>query len=101
MASSKSSALPCGMPSTTSMSTTSASSFDAIQWAAVAPTLPAPTMLTFFLISILLGVSNLHLVADSHVSDDARRKLARAHLGCAGGLAFKIIRDEFLLDGLL
>src|ERR1700738_2339061 len=54
MASSRSSALPWGTPSTTSIKTTSANSFDAIQCAAVAPTLPAPTMLTFFRIRILL-----------------------------------------------
>jgi hypothetical protein len=32
---------------------------EAIQWAAVAPTLPAPTMLTLFLICYLLKVSYL------------------------------------------
>src|ERR1700689_3566654 len=41
------------MPSTTSINTTSANSFDAIQCAAVAPTLPAPTMLTFFCMLLL------------------------------------------------
>src|ERR1700761_7322670 len=44
----RSSAFPCGTPSTTSSSTTSASSFAAIQCAAVAPTLPEPTIVTFF-----------------------------------------------------
>src|SRR5579863_6495186 len=55
MASSRSSALPCGTPSTTSINTTSASSLEAIQWAAVAPTLPAPTIETFLrMIPVLL-----------------------------------------------
>ena len=44
VASSRSRALPWGMPSTTSTSTTSPSSRTTAQWAAVAPTLPAPTM---------------------------------------------------------
>ena len=42
-----SSPLPCGSPSTTSTMTTSASSRSAIRWARVAPTLPAPTIVTF------------------------------------------------------
>src|ERR1700751_3967416 len=54
MASSKSRPLPCGTPSMMSIKTTSASSFDAIQCAAVAPTLPEPTMLTFFRMSLPL-----------------------------------------------
>jgi hypothetical protein len=54
MASSRSSALPWGMPSAMSMRTTSASSLAAIQCAAVAPTLPAPTILTFFRMMLLV-----------------------------------------------
>src|SRR5258706_15589771 len=48
-ASKRSSAFPCGMPSTWGMSTRtiSPSSLEAAQCAAVAPTLPAPTMLIF------------------------------------------------------
>src|ERR1035437_894499 len=60
-ASCRSRALPCATPSTTSTSTTSASSLDAIQCAAVAPTLPAPTMLTFFRIFFSLLNRNVFL----------------------------------------
>src|SRR3990170_163208 len=45
-----SSALPWGMPSVISTSTTSASCASTIRCARVAPTLPAPTTVTFFLI---------------------------------------------------
>src|SRR5579871_728726 len=45
---SKSRPLPCGTPSTTSTKTTSASSFSAIRNPQLAPTLPAPTTVTFF-----------------------------------------------------
>ena len=38
----RSSALPCGIPSTTSTRTTSPSSFSTVYWATEAPTLPAP-----------------------------------------------------------
>src|SRR5215204_1774589 len=41
---------PCGTPSTTSTKTTSASSLSAMRTAQFAPTLPAPTTVTFFLI---------------------------------------------------
>src|SRR5580698_10185255 len=98
MASSRSSALPCGIPSTTSISATSASSLAAIQCAAVAPTLPAPTMLTLFRISSPVNCAKYFRL---HVSDDARGKLARAHLRCAGELAFEVVRDTLLLDRLL
>src|SRR5579862_6807140 len=129
MASSRSSALPCGMPSTTSTRTTSASSLDAIQWAAVAPTLPAPTMLTFLrIVSILLvqqrsgvgGASEVsgaskRIAANSantrearpaplaplHVSDNSCCELAGSHLGCVGELTLEIVCDELLLNGLL
>src|SRR5262245_20689946 len=40
-------AFPCGTPWTISTSTTSASSLSAIRCAAVAPTLPAPSTVTF------------------------------------------------------
>src|ERR1035441_3439538 len=45
---SRSSPLPCGTPSTTSTRTTSASSLSAMRTAQFAPTLPAPTTVTFF-----------------------------------------------------
>src|SRR5882757_2991047 len=48
IACSRSSAFPCGTPSTTSSNTTSASSLAAIQCPAVAPTFPEPTTVTFF-----------------------------------------------------
>src|ERR1700728_3411175 len=51
--SSISSPLPCGTPSTTSTRTTSANSFAAIFWAVLAPTLPAPTTVTFLRITLL------------------------------------------------
>ena len=47
----RSSALPCGTPSTTSINTTSASSFSAMRSAQFAPTFPAPITVTFFLIN--------------------------------------------------
>src|SRR5437868_173354 len=47
-------ALPCGTPSTTSISTTSASSLSAMRSAQLAPTLPAPTTVTFFRTSLIL-----------------------------------------------
>src|ERR1035437_2048572 len=162
-ASCRSRALPCGTPSTTSTSTTSASSLDAIQCAAVAPTLPAPTMLTFFLIFFSLLNRNVFLSSCAarligqwgrtslervpaksvtqrlkpplillvlmpglkpwptgpglppyptchgltgpacwlHVADNARGKLAGAHLGGAGGLSFEVVGDELLQDRLL
>src|SRR3989442_748462 len=42
--------LPWGIPSTMSMRTTSASSWSTRRWARVAPTLPAPTTVTFLFI---------------------------------------------------
>src|SRR4051794_4785539 len=94
MASSRSSALPWGMPSAASISTTSASSLAAVQCAAVAPTLPAPTMVTFLRMSLL---SFLLL----HVFDHSRCELAGLHLGGALHLALEVIGYVFLLDGLL
>src|SRR3974390_3465705 len=44
----KSRPLPCGTPSITSTKTTSASSFSAMRSPQLAPTLPAPTTVTFF-----------------------------------------------------
>src|ERR1700760_3543922 len=87
-ASSKSSPLPCGTPSTTSTSTTSASSLAAIQCAAVAPTLPAPTMVTFFRIFLL-----------THVFDHSRGKFTRLCLGSAGHLPLKIVGYILLQNG--
>ena len=48
-------ALPAGTPSRTSTITTSASSFSTMRKAVVAPTLPAPTTVTFFLMLPLLS----------------------------------------------
>ena len=50
-----SSDFPCGTPSTMSTSTTSASSLSAIPCATVAPTLPAPTTVTFVFIRLPSG----------------------------------------------
>src|SRR5665213_1396347 len=101
MASIKSSALPCGTPSTTSTKTISASSLAAIQCAVVAPTLPAPTIDTFFRIVlpyklvIALGANRIH------VFDHARGEFAGADLGCTLHLPLEVIGDELLLDGPL
>src|ERR1700722_8739883 len=103
MASSRSSALPCGMPSATSISTTSASSLAAIQCAAVAPTFPAPTMVTFLRMS-LLSVFALRIAAGAcllHVFDHSCSELTGLHLGRALHLALEVVGDELLLDGLL
>src|SRR5580698_7579850 len=107
MASSRSSALPCGTPSTTSISTTSASSYAAIQCAAVAPTLPAPTIVTFFrILSSLQLVGSLNHLDDyrslaigvlwqaSHVLDHARCKLAGLGLGRALHPALEVVGHE-------
>src|SRR3990172_8069142 len=52
----RSSAFPCGIPSTMSTSTTSQKSFSASRCAVVAPTFPAPITVIFFrLIWVLLG----------------------------------------------
>ena len=51
-ASVRSSALPWGTPSTMSTKTTSHKSFSARRWAVVAPTLPAPTTVTFLSITL-------------------------------------------------
>src|ERR1700761_4473791 len=103
MASRRSSALPCGIPSATSIRTTSASSLAAIQCAAVAPTFPAPTIVTFLRMS-LLYVFALRFAAGAcllHVFNHSRREFAGLHLGCALHLALEVVGDELLLDGLL
>src|ERR1700685_4387198 len=89
-ASSKSRLLPWGTPSTTSTSTMSANSLPAIQWAAVAPTFPAPTMVTFFRIFLL-----------THVLDHSRGEFARLRLGGSGDLPLKIVGHMLLQNGLL
>src|SRR6478609_858289 len=99
MASSRSSAFPCGIPSATSIRTTSASSLAAIQCAAVAPTFPAPTMVTFLRMSLLsCSPSAANLL---HVFDHSRGELARLHFGGTLHLALEVIGDELLLDSLL
>src|ERR1700679_3567485 len=95
-ASRRSSALPCGIPSATSIRPTSASSLAAIQCAAVAPTFPAPTMVTFLRMS-LLSVFALRVAAGAcslHVVDHSRGKLTGLHLGRALHLAFEVVGDE-------
>src|SRR3989304_1540916 len=86
----RSRALPWGMPSTMSTRTTSASSLAGIQWAQVAPTLPAPTMVTL-LLRIMAG--------SSHVIDDGAGELGALHLGRAGHLPGEVVGDALLLDG--
>src|SRR6185437_10994624 len=104
MASSRSRPLPCGTPSRTSISTTLASSFDAIQWAAVAPTLPAPTIVTFLRMEILpVYEQNCldcgFLAPVHHVVNHVSGKLTGLYLGSARHLALKIVRDKLLRDG--
>src|SRR5271168_4133719 len=92
-----------------STSTTSASSFAAIQCAAVAPTFPAPTIVTFFRIFLLQSGRSRCFVPKArpagravlHIADHAAREFARLRLGRTGHLALKIVRDILLLDGLL
>src|SRR5579864_3232670 len=86
MASSRSNPLPWGIPSNTSISTTSASSLAAIQWAVVAPTFPAPTIVTF------LRILSLHRL------NHAGRELAGLHLGGALHLPFEIVGYILLLN---
>src|SRR3954471_14490930 len=103
MASSRSSALPCGTPSTMSISTTSASSLLAIQWAAVAPTFPEPTIETFLRMNSPqvklqecvwpLSRRKLCLV---HVADDGGPELACLYLLRAFHLAGKVIGHDLL-----
>src|SRR5262245_44660551 len=104
----RSSALPCGMPSTMSTSTTSASSFDAIQWAQVAPTLPAPMTVTLFLRGMWLS-SRVRLLfrrffvssdVALHVADDRGAELGALDLFGAGHLTGEIVGHRLLLDGL-
>src|SRR5579864_7884200 len=104
MASSRSRPLPCGMPSSTSMSTTLPSSFDATQWAAVAPTLPAPTIVIFFRIQVLsfsafVRLDGRHPVVEHHVVDDVVGKLAGADLGCARHLPLEVVGDQLIQNG--
>src|ERR1700750_2418064 len=99
MASSRSSALPWGMPSTTSISTTSASSLAAIQCAAFAPTFPAPTTVTFLRMSLLSSSPSAANLL--HVFDHSRCELAGLNLGGALHLTLEVVSHELLLDGLL
>src|SRR5437016_1767597 len=74
-ASSRSSALPWGMPSTTSTSTTSPSSFSTTYWATLAPTLPAPTAVIFAR-AVIRFSSRLQ---GRHVLDDLAAELRALH----------------------
>src|SRR5438270_6434827 len=105
IASSRSSPLPWGTPSTMSMRTTSASSLEAIQCAAVAPTLPEPTMETFFRMPsplIFAELSGFYFAAarramffrrgpQGHVFDHVVRELAGLHFLRARHLPLEII----------
>src|SRR5690349_17131825 len=72
-ASLKSKAFTWGMPSMTSTSTMSASRWDTIHWAAEWPTSPAPTIVTFSRLRLILRP----LGGLSHLLDDGCGKLAR------------------------
>src|SRR5205807_6179547 len=90
-ASSRSSALPCGMPSMTWTSTTSASRCESIHWAAEWPTFPAPTIVTFARVLPIRRPSRA-----SHVVDDGRGKLAGARLAGAFHEARQIVGHDLL-----
>src|ERR1700730_6950167 len=102
IACSKSSALPCGMPSCTSIKTMSASSFAAIQWAAVAPTLPAPTILTFLRIVLLRSLLKCRCRARLlHALDHVCCEFACLHLRRAWHLPLEVISYLLVPDRLL
>src|ERR1700677_4495191 len=69
----------------------SASSLAAIQCAEVAPTWPAPTMVTFFRILLLTR----------HIFDDPGREFTCLGLGGPGHMPLKVVGYVFLPDGLL
>src|SRR5438876_2522620 len=96
-ASSRSSALPWGMPSTTSTSTTSPSSFSTTYWATLAPTLPAPTTVIF-----ARAVSRFSSrLQGRHVLDDLAAELRALHFLGAFHEAGEVVGDDLRLDGLL
>src|SRR5580704_12501462 len=115
IACSRSSAFPCGTPSTTSSSTTSANSFAAIQCAAVAPTFPEPTTVTFFRISSPFSLLSFRSPAEesafsilpelqlslAHILDHPRCELARLCLRRSLHPALEVIRNVLLSDRLL
>src|SRR5436189_5055105 len=96
-ASSRSSALPWGMPSTTSTSTTSPSSFSTTYWATLAPTLPAPTTVIFAR-AVIRFSSRLQ---GRHVLDDLAAELRALHFLGAFHEAGEVVGDDLRLDGLL
>src|SRR3990172_5011891 len=106
-ASSRSRALPCGSPSTISTRTTSASSFSTVYWATEAPTLPAPTTVTFGRIfpsrgsGFTVHSSLVPGLRSAHVFDDGICKLGALQLGGTLHQPSKIIGHALLLDGLL
>ena len=71
-----SSDLPCGTPSTMSTRTTSASSLSAIPCATVAPTLPAPTTVTFVFMAAdsIANAFRLHGDGKRHRRDDEEER---------------------------
>src|SRR5438105_3462228 len=94
------------MPSKTSVNTTSASSLAAIQWAAVAPTFPAPTIVTFLRIKFLPEILELQSTAGGlapvhHIFNQASGKFTCLYFGRSGHETLQIIGDLFLLYGEL
>src|SRR5260370_30206588 len=83
------------------MSTTLASSFDAIQWAVVAPTLPAPTIVTFLRMASPGWLNGRFLPPIHHVANNVRGKFAGLDLGGAGHEPLEIVSDKFLEYGCL
>src|SRR3972149_7879341 len=83
----RSSPFPCGTPSTISTRTTSASSFSTVYWATEAPTLPAPTTVTFGRIfpsrgsGFTVHSSLVPGLRSAHVFDDGICKLGALQLG--------------------
>src|SRR5438552_4728437 len=96
-ASSRSSALPWEMPSTTSTSTTSPSSFSTTYWATLAPTVPSPTTVIFAR-AVIRFSSRLQ---GRHVLDDLAAELRALHFLGAFHEAGEVVGDDLRLDGLL
>ena len=85
--------LPCGTPSTMSTRTTSASSLSAMRCAAVAPTLPAPTTVTFD--SWNSGMKTRWTL---HVGDDGVGELRGLQLGRSFHQTRQVVGHLLLLD---
>src|SRR5439155_3840237 len=108
---SRSSALPCGIPSMTSTSTTSPSSFSTAYWATLAPTLPAPTTVILGRGYCVLRISALpscipipfsaRCLQRGHALDDGAAELRALHFAGALHQPGEVVGDDLLLDGLL